>query len=370
MKLRRHGPSLYYASDKNIFDALNQHKVDTKTIVNLFERRNIVVSKDTPRSDLAAYFSRQIHDYQDHKEIAARLGIAPRRERITSIDVEGKIERSHIQGAVDQLKAELERSGEVVNVSRDGDKVSIHIDYSVVDYKVSEFAQRQNRDGTIELIKTDDGYTVRNTHNEYLDSVTDYLIGKFEAASGAELKRTSVSLFGVTSARLRSKFFHDLAFKLTDFQQVDVMAVYVYKARPESEESDDEEDDGKEDSDTHVERVHLKGQGVTRSAIFNDLLDKDDYYVTKIAWRVNQIGGGGDGYDIEAAFTNPRECTGFSYILSGVYQFENGKISSHRRQPHKHEVDHISRVIEEKAREIVLQLQEEFTSHSSGEEHE
>lgn len=370
MKLRKYGPSLYYASDKNIFDALNLHKVDTKTLVNLFERRNIVVSKFTPRSDLAAYFSRQIHDYQDHKEIAARLGIAPRRERITSVEVHGQIEKSHIQGAVDQLKTELEGSGEVVNISRDGDKVSIHIDYSIIDYKVSEFAQRQDRDGTIELIKTEGGYTIRNTHNEYVDGIADYLIGKFEEASGVELKKTSVSLFGVASSRLRSKFFHELAFRLPDFQQVDVMAVYVYKARPESNESDDEEGNDDESGDTHVERVHLRGQGVTRSAIFNDLLEKDDYYITKIAWRVNQIGGGGDGYDIEAAFTNPKECTGFSYILSGVYQFENGRISSHRRQPHKHEIDHISRVIEAKAREIVGQLQEEFMSQSAGEMYE
>lgn len=39
MKKRAHGPSLYYASDKNVFDALNQHKVDTPTVVKLFQRR-------------------------------------------------------------------------------------------------------------------------------------------------------------------------------------------------------------------------------------------------------------------------------------------------------------------------------------------
>ena len=87
MTKRAHGPSLYYASDKNIFDALNQHKVDIPTIMGLFERRNIIISPKTPRDELAKYFARQIHDYHDHRDIAARLGIAPRRERITSMDV-------------------------------------------------------------------------------------------------------------------------------------------------------------------------------------------------------------------------------------------------------------------------------------------
>jgi hypothetical protein len=63
MKKRAYGPSLYYATDKNIFDALNQHKVDAATVAKLFHRRNIVVSKKTLREDLAQYFSRLTHDY-------------------------------------------------------------------------------------------------------------------------------------------------------------------------------------------------------------------------------------------------------------------------------------------------------------------
>ena len=75
MKKRIRGSSFYYATDKNIFDALNEHKVDTPNVVHLFQRRNIVVSKKTVREDLAKYFSRLTHDYYDHKDIAARLGI-------------------------------------------------------------------------------------------------------------------------------------------------------------------------------------------------------------------------------------------------------------------------------------------------------
>jgi len=368
MKKSPHGPSLYYASDKNVFDALNQHKVDIKTIMDLFERRNIVVSKKTPRDSLAAYFSRQIHDYQDHKDIAARLGIAPRRERITSMDVSGQIEKDHLQVAVEQLKNELEKAGEVVQVNREGSKVSITVQYSTVDYKVSEFAQRQERDGVIELIRTDNGYTVRNTHNEYMDDVTETLISKLEKASNTQLNKITVSLFDVSSARLRSKFFHELAFKLPGYQQSDVTAVYVYKAKPESlvNEDDDEEERDSGGGETHVERVHLRGQGVSRSELLNELLSEDDYYITKMAWGAREIAGAGHDYDIEATFTNPRDCTGFSFILSGVYPFEDGKFSSRRRPPSKHEIDQISRVVEEKARDLVSQLREEFNTSQVG----
>lgn len=367
MNKRQYGPSLYYASDKNVFDALNQHKVDSKTIMELFERRNIIVSKKTSRENLAAYFARQIHDYQDHKDIAARLGIAPRRERITSMEVNGKVDKNHLQGAVDQLKEELEKSGEVVQVTRDGNKVSIMVQYSTIDYRVNEFAQRQERDGTIELIKTKDGYTVRNTHNEYLDNVTELLISKLEKESDTKLAKVTISLFDVPPARLRSKFFHELAFKLPGYQQSDVTAVYVYKAKPETITSDDDDEDVEAvDGETHVERVHLRGQGVTRSEILNELLDKDDYYITKIAWGAREIAGAGHDYDIEASFTNPKECTGFSFILNGVYPHEDGKLSSRRRPPLKHEIDEISLVVENKARELMTQLREELTATSEG----
>lgn len=366
MKKRIHGPSLYYASDKNVFDALNQHKVDAQTLMDLFGRRNIVVSKKTPRENLAAYFSRQIHDYQDHKDIAIRLGIAPRRERITSMDVNGAADKDHLDVAVTQLKEELEKAGEVVQVSRDGGKVSLTIQYSTVDYKVSEFAQRQERDGTIELIKTNEGYTVRNTHNEYMDDVTEELIAKLETASDTKLSKVTVSLFDVPSPRLRSKFFHELAFKLPGFQQSDVTAVYVFKAKPEAADDEGNDDGDAGDAETYIERVHLSGQGVTRSEILNELLDKDDYYITKIAWGAREIAGAGHDYDIEATFTNPKDCTGFSFILRGVYPFEDGKLSSRRRPPSKHEIDEISNVVETKARELVTQLREEFMKLSVG----
>ncbi len=360
-----HGPSLYYASDKNIFDALNQHKVDIPTIIEMFERRNIIVSKKTLREDLAKYFARLTHDYQDHKDIAARLGVAPRRERITSMDVNGSVENEHIQAAIEQVKQELESSGEVVAISREDNRLCISLQYSTIDYKVSEFAQRQVRDGTIVFIKNDDGYIVRNTQNEYVNNVRDALIAKLEKISESTLLKVTVSLFDVPTPRLRSKFFHELAFNLPGYQQSDVTAVYVFKARPESIENNEDSDAVDEGgAETYVEKVFMRGQGVTRSEILNDLLEKDDYYITKIAWGARDTKGIGHDYDIEATFTDPKDCTGFSFILSGVYPWEDGKVSTRRRPPSKQEIDEISLVVESKARELVTKIRDEYIANA------
>jgi hypothetical protein len=150
-------------------------------------------------------------------------------------------------------------AGEVVQVTRNGDKLSLSVQYSTMDYKVSEFAQRQERDGTIEFIKTEEGYIVRNTQNEYVNDIRDVLITKIENAIESPLAKISVSLFDVPSPRLRSNFFHELVFKLPGYQQSDVTAVYTFKAKPETVEDEDEpEDADANDSETHVEHVSLR----------------------------------------------------------------------------------------------------------------
>lgn len=361
MKKNAHGPSLYYATDKNVFDALNQHKVDMPTVIKLFQRRNIIVSKKTPREDLANYFARLGHDYFDHKDISSRLGITPRRERITSMDVIGENAVDALQVAVDKLKQELESTGDVVQVTRDGSTLTMNVQYSTIDYKLSEFAQVQVRDGIVEFEKTDDGYIVRNTHNDYLNNVRDSLIGKIEKGMSEPIKKKAVSLFDITGPKLRSKFFHELVNNLPGYMRKDVTDVFVYKAKPEVEDDEDDEDD----PDTHVERVALRGNGVTRSQILNELLDDNLYYITKIGWTTQETSGVGNVYDIEAVFSDPKDCTGFSFILSGVYPFEEGSVSSRRRVPNKHEIDAISRVVEAKARALVVELKAEAEKLSS-----
>jgi hypothetical protein len=366
MSKRMHGASLYYASDKNVFDALNQHKVDIPTITRLFQRRNIIVSKKSRREELAEYFARLTHDYYDHKEIAARLGVAPRRERITSMDIVGAGDTDGLQAAAEQLKSQLEASGDTVQIARSGDNLTLNVQYSKMNYKLSEFAQVQVRDGTVEFVKSVEGFIVRNTQNEYLNDVRDTLLKEVEKVSDTSVTKITVSLFDIPSPKLRSKFFHELMTNLPGFVRLDVSDVHVYKAKPSIEGDDEQETRNAEDQDTHVERVLLKGNGVTRSELLNALLDEDDYYIIKIDWTATETMGEGNVYDIEAVFSDPKDCSGFSFILNGVFPLEEGTVSSRRRAPYKNEIDRISHAIELKSRELVIKLRGEVTANTVG----
>lgn len=348
------GPSLYYASDKNIYDALNQSKVDSETIQGMFRRRNIVCSKLTKREDLAQFFSRLTHDLIDHQDLSEKLGIVPRRERITAVDLLGNAPGDvAIQHAVEQLKAKLTKQGDVVQVHIDGATTTLVIKYSVIDYKKSEFSQLQHRNGFIEMIQENGRLVVRSTKSDYMDDIRDELIREIEAETDHELTRDEISLYHHTTPLVRSKFFYDLISELPGYSRRDVTEVFVYKPRPIKSEDSTDENEG----DPHIEKIFLRGVGVSRSELLKDLTQEKSYYIAKIGWLSVERMGTGASYELEATFADPKECTGFSYILKGVYDLaEDGKMATKKRTPNREEIDRMARLIEVRARELINQL--------------
>lgn len=349
-----HGPALYYVSDKNIFDALSQPKVDNETLRRMFLRRNIVCSKHTSRDDLAKYFGSLTHDYLDHQDIAARLGIIARRERTTSVDIKSSLTREHVDRATLQVAELLRKQGDVVHVSRDGGHLAINIKYSEIDYRQNEFRQLQHRDGVIEFVEEDGRLVLRSTQADHINGARDELLRSIGAEASAAVETTQVSLFAYPSPKVRSKFFYDLMNQMPDYVRSDVTDVYVHKASSlhsgVSTTTQDVDDDG------DVQRIAMRGNSVTQSKILNDLIKDEKYYIFRVAWRATEKLGKGYGYDIEALFQEPETCTGFSYLLKGVHPLEEGKLSKHRRLPSKSEADAIARSVEAAARKLLKDL--------------
>lgn len=360
------GPSLYYASDKNIFDALNQSKVDRDTIQAMFRRRNVVCSKQTKRDELSRFFSRLTHDLIDHHDLSARLGVVPRRERVTAVDLVGEPPtRDALQRAVDVLKSKLGSHGDVVQVTNHGESISLRINYSVIDYKKSEFSQLQHRTGVIEVIRESGRLVLRSSKSDYIDNAKDELIRQIEAETDHELMRREISLFHHPSPAKRSQFFYDLMTGLPGYDRKDVTDVFVFKPRPEQND-DLNDEDSEEVSEPHIERILLRGVGVSQSELLRDLTREKAYYIAKVGWLAVASKGDGAGYDIEATFADPRTCTGFSYILRGVYDLgENGRLAKKKRSPSRDEIDGIAQVIEAKARDLMGKLDSEVLGEAN-----
>lgn len=350
MKKPRQGPSLYYASDKNIFDALNQSKVDNETVQEIFVRRNIVCSKKTPREELAKFFSRLVHDSLDHESLSRKLGVIARRERVTAIQLVGKITGEDLSRAMTVIKEDLEKDGDSVILSGTTNP-ALNVQYTTIDYKRSEFSQLQNKDGDLEFVKENDGYVIRSTQNEYINKIRDALIVELQKTVAEPIEKINIQLSTVTSPAARSKFFYDLMMDLPGYVRRDVTDVYVYKPRPSRKAAGDEDEDGATE-DTHVEKVLMRGNGVSQSKILSDL-QSEKYYICRVGWLATELLGQGFGFEIEVMFQDATDCRDFSYILRGVYELDDdGKLQKKRRPATKSEIDTVSRVVEEKAKEL------------------
>ncbi|MDR3571890.1 MAG: hypothetical protein P4L81_06945, partial [Candidatus Pacebacteria bacterium] len=91
--------SIYSASDKALFEALNQPKVTRSDLRQLFMSRGIVVSHQTSREALALHFSRLMHDYNDFQLLARLFGTKARTERIASFRVISKAKMQNFETA-------------------------------------------------------------------------------------------------------------------------------------------------------------------------------------------------------------------------------------------------------------------------------
>lgn len=347
---------MYYASDKNVFDALIQHRVDSPTLAGLFERRNMIVSKKTPRDDLAEYFSRLPHDYYDHKIISEKLGILPRRERTTSMDLVGAIDPEEIKFALEEIKKQIIANGDVAHIVRDGNDFSLRIQYSLIDYKKTEFAQQQIKDGVVEFIKTSEGYLINNAQNDFMSAVRDEVVAKVDAVVPDEIERVTVNLYDIIDPRMRTRFFIELSTSLEGFSRRDVSDVYVYKPKLNT----DDEGLASDEHETHIEKVLLKGNGITRSSLLLDLVHEDAFYIFKMCWTAQRVLGNGDVISVEVLFADPISCTEFSILIKSVYPYIDGKLGK-RRVPLKAEIDSMSRLIEKTAREQMQKLRAECT---------
>lgn len=186
----RFGPSLYFASDKVIFDAINHSQVNTDLIRELLFERGIIVSPKTTKYELAQYFSRLTADYFDQLNIGSKLGKIARRERITYSEISEPISKKDILDALSVVKTRLESEGSRVTVEVFGDRILARLDYEYIDYTETEFRQVQPRDAIIEFLKDSSGqYVVRSTQNTFTDIAVDQVFSAINSVRETPVKQ-------------------------------------------------------------------------------------------------------------------------------------------------------------------------------------
>lgn len=357
--------SIYYASDKALFDALNQHKVTHSDLQDLFFSRGIIVSKDTERKQLAESFSRLTHDYYDHQKLASILGSISRRERNTITTVDTELDFSDIEEAAQQIKNDLGNFGDQVDVYRKGDQIEIKINYKETNYNKSEFRQVVQKDASIIFEKNDTTWSIRSPQNDHIREVKSQILDRIEVNRAIKLDINEIDLSHILSNDKRTKFFTDLIKSIKGYSVTDVTDVFVFHPKLEVS-SDSEEDTDRLSNDIHISKASLKGEGVLQSEEIKSLYDKG-FYICKIVWRAGDNAPDSDSYEFEVQFADAENCKQFTYLYKGFYKYKSvGEHNKNRTLPSNADENKFNKLIENSAQasfQNLIKIEDGDTNH-------
>jgi len=348
--------SLYFASDKAIYDALTQRSLTSAELRRVFLSRGIVISNESDKKFLANRFSALFHDYYDYRNLSLLVGGRDSREKATNVVVTTAVTKDQLTEALTSVKEWLEDDQhDQAEVAVHGDHLKLTVKYQKLDLSQAEFRQVVEKTAEVLLEKQGGGWKITGPMNDKFKDITDQLYSQIEIITDQDVATRTISLEAVPDAGTRTNFLRSLIRNLKDMEVVDVVDVSTFNPNDQEDDELDLSDDalviedsievesegeGKE-GDPEAElarpqpeaRVHkiiridkasLKGKGVLESKQLSEL-EGHGFYLWKIRWTAREKLVGAELVLFEAQFGNQAKYCDFAYIVKGVYNYNNGK---------------------------------------------
>lgn len=351
--------SLYFASDKAIYDALTQRSLTSAELRKVFLSRGIVISNESDKKFLANRFSALFHDYYDYRNLSLLVGGRDSREKTTNVVVTTAVTKDQLTDALTSVKEWLvDDQHEQAEVAVHGDQLKLTVKYQKLDLSQAEFRQVVEKTAEVILEKQGSGWKITGPMNDKFKDITDQLYSQIEILTEQDVGTRTISLEAIPDAGIRTNFLRSLIRNLKDMEVVDVVDVSTFNPKDREDddldlsddalviedsieiESEDEGEDG-EDGNPEAElarpqpeaRIHkiiridkasLKGKGVLESKQLLEL-EGHGFYLWKIRWKAREKLVGSEIVLFEAQFGNQAKYCDFSYIVKGVYNYNNGR---------------------------------------------
>jgi hypothetical protein len=362
------GPSTFFASDKNIYDALMQKKVPLSKLLDLLRDRGILVSEKIRREDVAIYISQTFIDYYMLQQISSFLEGGERKEKTTSTFVEASIEKDELISACQSVKDSIHNNGDTCEISQQGNTTKVLITYEEVDLSKTELRQRTTKTCEIEINKTEDGISIRQPSNLKTSSISAAIVESLSSTKSVELVPQIIDLQAFSEAEARSFFFERLIRSIDGYELEDVRAVSINHQRPDSAfdvDFEDEESEDMEDLDRdvtgYISKAVLAGTGVLQSSEFSQLHSKG-FFISRIVWiAVDRHLTNDRRVELEAEFGNPVLCQDFKYVCKGFFERkEDGSFNITRKPFNPQEDKEMMTLLEKASRAAFKEVLEKY----------
>lgn len=348
--------SLYFASDKAIYDALTQRSLTSAELRKVFLSRGIVISNESDKKFLASRFSALFHDYYDYRKLSLLVGGRDSREKTTNVVVTTAVSKDQLTDALTSVKEWLvDDQHEQAEVAVHGDQLKLTVKYQKLDLSQAEFRQVVEKTAEIILEKQGSGWKITGPMNNKFKEISNQLYSQIEIMTDQDVGTRTISLEAIPDAGIRTNFLRSLIRNLKGMEVVDVVDVSTFNPNDREDddldlsddalvieesvevESEDEGEDGEPEPEltrpqpeakTHkiirIDKASLKGKGILESKQLLEL-EGHGFYLWKIRWTAREKLVGSEIVQFEAQFGNQAKYCDFSYIVKGVYNYHNGK---------------------------------------------
>ena len=354
--------SLYFASDKDLFDLMTsaRQRLSTETLLELIRDRGIFLSGEDPRDHVVDYISLLPHDYHDLHLLLAQTESMSRKEKMTSSTIDYAVSVEDLRKVVSEIERERgERCAEVYSPSvASPARFELEVGYTEVDYSKTRLRQKRGREAKIEFELRTNGVTIRRPANAKSSELVDALLTKLRQIKDENLVARKIDLSSLTSAEARTKFFTEMIRQIPEHRLADVTKVDVDRRLPSGSDlpDDDELHDHSDESGKMlvvVRRALLQGAGLLESPEYQSLRDKG-FYICNIVWLSQHSSPLGHQIEFTASLGDPEAGTDFSYAVRGLFRRKpNGELNKTKRLVNDQEQRELLRLLESAAWEAL-----------------
>lgn len=385
--------TMYFADNKDIRDLLDssRQRLTLDVLREFLLRRGIIVSDDATKEHLFDQISMWTLDLEDLNWLLDKTARADRTERYTSATVPGKFSDSEVRKAIDTLKnSSVGPQLDSLTFSKSADgPFQVAATYSELDPAKTRLRQKRTRDGSIRLEITAQGLSIRHEANDRMSAVAEELMKVLAADKEEPVEVRKIDLSHLPGGDSRTAFFLTLVrgvggMKLSDVSKVQVersmLSTGAGEASPmqtfdaledgdlvdllegadvADDPSDPDESAGLEFIGNEVRGAILRGESLLTSPEFQML--KRHFFLYGMEWTSEEESEKGRIVQFEAAFENPKECSGFRYKVKGIVdRKKSGDGSEFVKTPRactEIENSHYMKLLEEASRQALASVE-------------
>jgi hypothetical protein len=375
---------LYYATDKDLFDALvsARQQFGEAALLNLARTRGIYYSEQEDRVTLADNVSLLTFGFYEVSAIQAEFERSGRGEKTASFRMKTAL-------TLDEIKA---ITGEYIKAAvNDGERLSSHligesgfaldVKYNELDLSRTSLRQIQKKEAHIEVKVVGDETVVTFPSNVKAESIARAITKRVNAVRSSVVEIEEIDFSSFNGPKAKTEFFYRLVTTLPDFKMMDVTNIKVDSSRDGSnptsggfDELGGESDEQNEDS-TDQERIAQEMLGIVRAVALHgkSLLSSREYqslqrrgfFISKIQWSAKRLSSPFQVVEFDASFTDPLVGAGFRYVVRGWSTQKNGEYTKGFNVIPDDEKQLLMQLLEQRGMSLYKELRSEMLASSA-----